>query len=822
MFLSGCHLAHQAIGQERQTLPLLTFVLNGTDDGRIDIDIDTNISRKLSQLLSSPPYESNAEPPVDRERTWKTKLNIVIQVVGSRGDVQPFIALGNELQKYGHRVRLATHMVFEDFVRKSSLEFHPIGGDPAELMAYMVKNPGLIPKMSSLQAGDIPKKRAMIKEILEGCWNSCIQPDINSGAPFVADAIIANPPSFGHLHCAQALGIPVHLMFTMPWSSTKAFPHPLANLKYKGTDPNLANYLSYNVVEFLTWQGIGDLVNKWRRETLELEPVPAAEGPYLAKTLKIPFTYCWSPALVPKPADWHSHIDVCGFFFRDPPEYNPPDDLREFLDQSPPPIYIGFGSIVIDNPENMTAIIISAIKSTGVRAIISRGWSKLDGEKLPNVLYLGDCPHEWLFQHVAAVIHHGGAGTTACGLLNGKPTTIVPFFGDQPFWGNMVAAAGAGPKPIPHGSLQSRNLAEAILFCLTPEASIAAQRIAEKMKTEDGVKAAVKSFHANLPREAMQCDFLPNEAAAWSYKQGKKNTQMSKLAAATIMKQSARLDRKALKLHQTKIISIENERWEPVTAVSSASVAAVTDMAGAAAGIFREPYKEYQRGHVESDVGDSLAAHRDKSKMTPSTSTTVRNLDTGEILDLLNLPANTTVICKKKPHLASSMAAASINSLGKVVVRYSKGVLVDIPLAATEGMRAVPRLYGEEVKEHAPITDWKSGSSVAGKMFVGGMYEGFTDIFVQTYKGKEAEGAIGVAKGLSKGLLSVTMKTGAATVGLVAYPSQGIYRSIRTAVKSKARKMIEEAKLREGQWMLENGRGNDCPYVVADFENTST
>lgn len=146
-------------------------------------------------------------------------------------------------------------MVFEDFVRKSSLEFHPIGGDPAELMAYMVKNPGLIPKMSSLQAGDIPKKRAMIKEILEGCWNSCIQPDINTGAPFVADAIIANPPSFGHLHCAQALGIPVHLMFTMPWSSTKAFPHPLANLKYKGTDPNLANYLSYNVVEFLTWQG---------------------------------------------------------------------------------------------------------------------------------------------------------------------------------------------------------------------------------------------------------------------------------------------------------------------------------------------------------------------------------------------------------------------------------------------------------------------------------------------------------------------------------------------------------------------------------------
>ncbi|KAG4433698.1 hypothetical protein IFR05_010807, partial [Cadophora sp. M221] len=392
----------------------------------------------------------------------------------------------------------------------------------------------------------------------------------------------------------------------------------------------------------------------------------------------------------------------------------------------------------------------------------------------------------------------------------------------QPFWGNMVATAGAGPKPIPHASLQSRNLADAMLFCLTPEALIAAEKIAEKMRTEDGVKAAVKSFHANLPHEAMQCDFLPTEAASWSYKQGKTNIQLSKLAAATILKQSGRLDRKAMKIHQTKAIAIENERWEPVTAVSSASMAAITDMAGAAAGIFREPYKEFQRGRMEGDDETSLTTQRDKSKMAPRTSTTVHNLDTGEILDLMDLPAKLAVVSKKKTHPAGNMAVASINSLGRVVVSYSKGVLVDIPLAATEGMRAVPRLYGGEVKEHAPITDWKSGSSVAGKNFVSGIYEGFTDIFVQTYKGKEAEGAVGVAKGLSKGLLSVTMKTGAATIGLVAYSSQGIYRSIRTAVKSKTRKMIEEAKLREGEWILENGGANDLSHVIADFENMKT
>lgn len=182
-------------------------------------------------------------------------LNIVIQVVGSRGDVQPFIALGNELQQHGHRVRIATHNVFEKFVRDSDLEFYPIGGDPSELMAYMVKNPGLIPQMNSLRAGDIQRKRAMVAEMLQGCWESCIEDDPVAQTPFVADAIIANPPSFAHVHCAQALGIPLHLMFTMPWTSTRSFPHPLANLKYSTTEPKMANYLSYGIVEWLTWQG---------------------------------------------------------------------------------------------------------------------------------------------------------------------------------------------------------------------------------------------------------------------------------------------------------------------------------------------------------------------------------------------------------------------------------------------------------------------------------------------------------------------------------------------------------------------------------------
>lgn len=149
-------------------------------------------------------------------------LNIVIQIVGSRGDVQPFMALGLELQKFGHRVRLATHSPFRTYVEDSGLEFFDIGGDPKEMMAYMVKNPGLLPHCKSIHKGDVAKSREGIREILAGCWLSCIAEDSSPDAPgdmvkvkpFLANAIIANPPSFAHLHCAEKLGIPLHMMFT--------------------------------------------------------------------------------------------------------------------------------------------------------------------------------------------------------------------------------------------------------------------------------------------------------------------------------------------------------------------------------------------------------------------------------------------------------------------------------------------------------------------------------------------------------------------------------------------------------------------------------
>ena len=227
------------------------------------LDAESRIFRTLSKVVIRegvlPQYEENQSGGSTQGQQVESVpgLNIAIHVVGSRGDVQPFVALAVELKRRGHRVRLASHDVFSEFVRKAGLDFFPIGGDPAELMAYMVKNPGLIPKMKSLRQGEVQKKRFMVTQMLDGCWRSCFEPDPMTGRPFVAEAIIANPPSFAHIHCAQALGVPLHLMFTMPWTSTSAFPHPLANIEL-GSSPlpkGVANHASYLVVEWMTWQG---------------------------------------------------------------------------------------------------------------------------------------------------------------------------------------------------------------------------------------------------------------------------------------------------------------------------------------------------------------------------------------------------------------------------------------------------------------------------------------------------------------------------------------------------------------------------------------
>ncbi|THX37818.1 UDP-Glycosyltransferase/glycogen phosphorylase [Aureobasidium pullulans] len=782
------------------------------DDGRIDVDFNSRAVRTLSRLLpSGPTNDTELAPPAydfTQALAWDIKLNIVIQVVGSRGDVQPFIALGSELQKYGHRVRLATHDMFANFVRKAGLEFYPIGGDPASLMAYMVKNPSLMPSVKTMMSGEIGRKRQMVAEMLSGCWDSCVLPDPLTQEPFVADAIIANPPSFAHVHCAQALGIPVHLMFTMPWTSTRAFPHPLANLANVDGDHAVANFVSYHVVEWMTWQGLGNVINDWR-ESIQLEPINLLDGPALAKMLRVPFTYCWSPALVPKPRDWPEYIDVCGFFFRDTPKYTPPSDLANFLSAGPPPVYIGFGSIVLDDPAKMLATIVEAVRAAGVRAIISKGWSDLGGDVGENIYYIGDCPHEWLFPRMAAVVHHGGAGTTACGIKNGIPTLVCPFFGDQPFWGHMIASAGAGPEPLSPREMTPATLAEAIRFLMREETAVAAKAIAERMKAEDGVRAAVDSFHRHLPVEAMKCDLIPDQPAVWSLKSGSKKVKLSKLAAEVLTSQHSRL-RKELKTYQSKPVTIEPTRWDPLSGGASAVMATTIDLTGCITGMVTKPVQAYGDERRRQDRADKLDAMIDSQRLAEpdhkSSSASIRTGTSGRFRESRTSPGG-------------QAALASVKSIGNFAPTALKGMTVDIPMAITEGLRTAPRHYGDKVRDNGKVTGVGSGFAVAGKTFAWGMIDGVSDLVVQPYKECKKNGAAGIATGLGKGMAGMVTKTGAGMFGVLAYPAAGIAKSVRFAVHNRTRKLVDLQRREEGEWLVSNQKwsGSEVSGLIESF-----
>lgn len=480
-----------------QKLQLLNKIAT-VKDGTVEFEIPGDVELSALEAEDDRCYDACTDLPDSSEPRYLRPLQIVILIVGTRGDVQPFIAIGKRLQEYGHRVRLATHSNFKDFVMTAGLEFYPLGGDPKVLAEYMVKNKGFLPSGPS----EIPVQRAQMKDIIFSLLAACKEPDLDTGIPFKADAMMANPPAYGHTHVAESLKIPIHIFFTMPWTPTSEFPHPLSRVKQP------AGYrLSYQIVDSLIWLGIRDMINDVRKKKLKLRPVTYLSGSQ-GSEIDIPHGYIWSPHLVPKPKDWGPKVDVVGFCFLDlASNYKPPEELVRWLEAGPKPIYIGFGSLPVQEPEKMTQTIVKALEMTGQRGIINKGWGGLGILTEPKdfVYSLDNIPHDWLFLQCASVVHHGGAGTTAAGLKAACPTTIVPFFGDQPFWGERVHSRGVGPPPIPVDQFTLTKLVDAIKFMLDPKVKERAVELAKAMENEDGVEGAVKAFLRHLPRQIPDC-----------------------------------------------------------------------------------------------------------------------------------------------------------------------------------------------------------------------------------------------------------------------------------------------------------------------------
>jgi sterol 3beta-glucosyltransferase len=411
-------------------------------------------------------------------------MRIIIIALGSQGDVQPYIALGKGLKEAGHIVRLLTHENFEELVSSHGLEFCPAKGNVQDVIQSKemreVLEKGNFFAIQSQMAKQGPRLAIdWAKDGLAACQGMNL---IIAGMGGVALGTAL----------ADKLKISLLQAYVVPFTPTKAFPSVLLP-KSLARLGSTFNRLSHHLTRQFVWQPIRSGDKLARQQVLGLPPAPFW-GPYNAALLQDSILYGFSPSVIPKPVDWDSNIHVTGYWLLDSgSDWTPPSDLVEFLEGGTPPVYIGFGSMSNRNPEETANLCLQALAQTKQRAIMLSGWGGLQKANLPDTVFMIDSiPHSWLFPRVGAVVHHGGAGTTAAGLRAGVPSIIIPFFGDQLFWGQRIAELGVGPEPIPRKKLTVKRLAQAIQQAVTDESMRQrAFNLGAQIQAEDGIAGAV-------------------------------------------------------------------------------------------------------------------------------------------------------------------------------------------------------------------------------------------------------------------------------------------------------------------------------------------
>jgi sterol 3beta-glucosyltransferase len=426
-------------------------------------------------------------------------MKITIATVGTRGDVQPYIALGHGLQSHGHQVQIATDSTFQEFITASGVGFAEVKANPRRALQEDIRKIGSNPArlLRWIETNFTPLARQYFIDMHAACQDS--------------DAILVSALAFASLHVAQALNIPSLATYLSPVTPTREFPSMVASglpgwLPFKGQ----LNWLSFRLYNLAFFRMTLPVVNQLRQEILDLPPVPWSYYSNLDVS-EVPIIHGYSQHVLPKPKDWGEHQHVTGYWFMDDPEWQPSESLVRFLENGPPPVYIGFGSMVDVEAQKVTEQVLKALQLTDQRAVLHSGWSDLgSGGISENAYKVGDVPHSWLFPHMAAIVHHGGAGTTAAALRAGVPSVIVPYFADQPFWAHWVYQLGASPKPIPRDKLTTHNLAAAIQKATQDETILRnARLLGEKIHAEKGVSQAVQLIESYLKDPAYLFQFNP-------------------------------------------------------------------------------------------------------------------------------------------------------------------------------------------------------------------------------------------------------------------------------------------------------------------------
>ncbi|RAR43883.1 glycosyltransferase [Paenibacillus sp. MDMC362] len=415
-------------------------------------------------------------------------MKIKLLTIGTRGDVQPFIALARGLQNNGHDVVICTSQDFEGFVRGHGVGFGPIQANimklaqSAEGKRMLGSNPLEI--MKQMKKLIYP----MMQQMLDDLWTASQD----------ADCLIYHPKAFAGYDIAQKLNIPVFAAHPIPIIvPTGAFTNPILPFTFRN---RWLNEKSYHLNRFMLLS-FKKMLNTWRRDTLHLPPRSLFSDDLHVNGRDIPVLYGCSPSIIPFDPKWKDRVCMEGFWFLEDTDWDPPRELESFIASGSSPIVISYSSMPLKHPDHVLEMTMQALRQTGQRGIILVGWSgmQVSGNGAENILCIQEAPHAWLFPRAAGVIHHGGAGTTAAVLRAGKPMTISPFNADQPFWAKRIYELGVSTKPIPEKSMSVASLAERIAE-LTSDSTLTANVMAlsDKISEERGVDRTVEFIERRL------------------------------------------------------------------------------------------------------------------------------------------------------------------------------------------------------------------------------------------------------------------------------------------------------------------------------------
>ena len=416
-------------------------------------------------------------------------MKITILTIGSRGDIQPYVALGLALKHTGQQVQIATFKNFEPFILESGLDFYPVQGDISSIMSREVANNARQVDNPLKLLRSFNQMKEYVFELQNDFFDAC------QGS----DAIVYHPGASIGYFIAQHMNIPSILATPFPMAPTKAYPSLIFyHLPRFG---KIYNLFTHRIFENIFWMANRSPVQQFWKQKFGKKPENFG-CPYGRQTTKrLPTIISCSDAVFPRPEDWSDHVLNTGYWFLDEnPDWCPGDDLLKFLEKGPPPVYVGFGSIA--DPKlalETTQIVINGLRLAGQRGILSSGWQGMRmGGKVPeDIFLLESAPHAWLFPRMAAVIHHGGAGTTAAGLRAGVPSVVIPHANDQYAWGQRVYELGVGSKPIPRKRLNEERLAAAIQAALTEDVKQAARDIGLRIQQERGAENAARIILEN-------------------------------------------------------------------------------------------------------------------------------------------------------------------------------------------------------------------------------------------------------------------------------------------------------------------------------------